>query len=126
MTNLCLLDFSKEDNLNKFIFESCWIKQLSFEEEEIFEYKEKLTIKRKPKKDKLVFIVIEEIFHKIEEYSYADEVEFKTEETAIDFFNNQKEQLLFFENLNKEKKVFDGRRYFFKINEKNEVLERCL
>ena len=126
MEDKCLFDFDKNDKLLNYKFESEWIKQFSFEREDtsIFTFKQKLSISRKSEKDKLVFIVQQDFFYKEEEFNCFDDVKFKDEKSAIEFFISQVEEMNFLSEKSKENIVFDGRRYFWKINENNEVTER--
>lgn len=113
--NLTLDSFDKNDKLKNYVFESETIKAIDFESEEpIFEYTDKLRIFRRAKKDKLIFVV---------EGSFAEE-EFKEEDKAIEHFKNWADELKFLSDKTKENIISDGRRYFWKINEQNEVIGR--
>lgn len=120
-----LLDFDNNDRLKNYRFESEWIKFFSPEEEKVFETKHLISIKRVPKKDKLVFLVDEEYEHK-DNINSGGGREFKTEVEAINFFLELVALDKFFLEKNKENVVFDTRRYFLRINKNNEVIGRTI
>lgn len=108
-------------------FESEWIKQFSYEEDDIFQFKEKLRALKIPKKNKVVFAVdIEQILKDYPDLSDIFREEFRTREDAKNFFECRKQELEFFHERNQKNEVFDGRRYFFKINKKNKPIRRVL
>lgn len=124
--NLTLADFDKtQKDLKKYSFTSEFIKflDLTFNYVYEFESREKLSIKRKIKgkgKDsKLVICVEQEWACKdenglAENFSGGGDVEFETEEQAIDFFLSQVQEAEFFIEKNRDNILWDGRRYFFK------------
>lgn len=123
---MCLLDFGEkgEDDFNNLKWESDLIKMIDFECEEgdyeIFEFKKIFTTKRVPKKKRLEFRVITECLG--EERGFNDWQDFKKEQEARDFFESQKAHLEFLhEKENKENKVFDGRRYLWKLDNSGEL-----
>ncbi|CAK0745585.1 hypothetical protein CCP1ISM_2100003 [Azospirillaceae bacterium] len=129
-----LLDFDKSvRDLKNYTFESPFIKFWDFGFNKTFESKERLSIKRKTKgkgkESKLVIIVEQEWACKEEneevQFNGGGNVEFKTEEEAIEFFKSQVEEAKFFMEKNKENIVWDCQRYFLIINDKNEAIGRA-
>jgi hypothetical protein len=128
--SLTLLDFQKDDKLKNYKFESDFIKFWCLETDSLFECKESLRIKRsvkgKGKDSKLIFVVNQEWIHHEETFNNSCDIQFNTEEKAIEFFLTEIEQVKFFLEKNKENIVFDNLRYFWKINEKGKRLEKAL
>lgn len=114
----CLLDFEEkgEDDFYNLKFESEKIKAVDLETGELFEYSKFISTKRVPKKKKLEFIVIQITAYKDGQECFSEEV-FKKEIEARNFFDRQKLECEFFVDKNREGKVFDGRRYFWKIKD---------
>jgi len=133
MENKTLLDFDKSDKLRNYLFESPFIKFWDLSFDTLFESKERLSIKRvikgKDKKSKLVIVVEQEWACKEEnneQFNGGGQADFNSEQEAVEFFLSQVNEAKFFIEKNKENIVFDNFRYFWRINDKNERLERVI
>ena len=126
MTQLSLLDNlnkSDENDFSNLTFESDYIKRVNFEDEEeenkIFHLKEILTTSRIPKKKSMEFRVFTINLFKEDKEKVVDWNDFKKEQEARDFFEGQVQLSNLLKERNKKDFVFDGRRYFWKVNKKN-------
>lgn len=130
MTNACLLNFTEPDRIGHYRFQGEWVKQIEidFGSETIFEWKSALAIKRhniqKKKESKLVWIVLEEVEYKNDDNLNGSDMTFNSENEAIQHFIDRVDELKWLAEKTKNNIVFDGRRYFLRINEKNEVVGR--
>lgn len=132
-------DFELIDETESNIFESEWIKQLKesgeYEYDDdgkpFFEYKEKVSVSRAKKQEKdgsrLQFIVTEffEYNHQDENFSDFSELPFDSRENATLFFNEKADELKSLKEQADKNILFDGRRYFWKLDENNNVLGRA-
>lgn len=131
MTQLSLLDKineSNEDDFSNLNFESDYIKRVNFETEEeenrIFHLKEILTTSRIPKKKTIEFRVFRISLFKENKEKIIGYQDFKKEQEARDFFEGHKQHLFFLKEKNKENKVFDGRRYFWVVDDKDNLTKK--
>lgn len=114
MSQLSLFSFDKDNNFLKYKWESDYIKEICMEEDKILKFKNILTTKMVPDKKKIRFGV--EVCVINEEGNMFDELfKFDKEQEAIDFFKERKEEIMFFLEINKKNKAFDGHRYFWDI-----------
>lgn len=117
-------------------FESDWIKQLDETGENdspIFEYKDKVTLARKNAVNNLLFLVCEEYKNKRDDEERGDWLNdvggegmtFKDRTEATTFFVDKVAELKSLKEKSDNNIVFDGRRYFLRIDENNKVLGRA-
>ena len=130
MSQVCLMDFQKDDKFSQHFFESEYVKQISFESDEpnkfgieIWETKKILSTKRIPTKKGLEFCVLIDVISKNFECSWSDIMKEKTEKEAIEVFDGLKEEMEFFKKKEKEGRFFDGRRYFWSLTEEGKAVD---
>lgn len=141
------MDWSSNDKLKNYKFTGDYIRFLDAQgelwgmETNVFKVKTRLSIRRvpKPKKKTIDFVVLEEwiypkgIVKKREDINPDDfidcvgnDIGFKTEKEAIGFFVNKVEELKFFAEKDKKNILFDGMRYFWKVDEKGKPIEKMI
>ena len=124
---------SFRDSFDDLKFESGVIKQLNLDEMKLFNFSQQLSCERGlDKQNKLEFIVFTRTFYPDAELEtdcveMGDSNKFKKKELAQEFFYSQKSHLEWNMEVNKENKVFDGRRYVWKTtdNKLNELTGEC-
>ena len=57
--------------------------------------------------------------------SYCDDIKCKTEKECIEMFDNLKEEMEWLKDLSDDGKFFDGRRYFWRVDEKGKPSKDC-
>ena len=121
---------SFRDNFDDLKFESEIIKQVNLDEMELFSFSQHLYCERGlDKQNKLEFIVFTRTFYPDAELEtdcveMGDCNKFKKKELAQEFFYSQKSHLEWNVEINKENKVFDGRRYVWKT-ENDKLTGEC-
>jgi len=122
----CLFEFTEENVKRK--FESEYIKQFSPEFEDIFEFKQIIEVMKIPnikKKTLEHFVYLINLIKDSEESSFDDKIKFPSEERAIEFFEEKKEELKWLKYKSDIGIIFDGHRYFLEINKDNKIIGRC-
>lgn len=122
--NRCLWDFANSDDKDDFAnlkWESPFVRCIDFEScdgEKIYSFKRELSTRRKPKKNKLVFVVdVFTTFEGEEERTWDCEHEHTKEQDARNEFEGEKARMEFFHKRDKEGWIFDGRRYMWEVKD---------
>jgi len=115
-----LFEFSSNDTLKE-TFESDWFYTTNLETDKADKTKLFLSMRRLPKKDKMVYVLVEQYFFEGLEFLLDNNIEFETEEEVIKWFKDTKEEAIF---KSKHKGLAFGSRYF--MTHINGELKRCV
>lgn len=123
------MEFDENDKFNKEfesdIFKIFDIHQSSEVTEERVRMETKVRSKGNKPKDSELRYVVREIFY-FNNTTIPHKSEFKERGEANNFFESEKEKFEIFAERSKKNEVFDGRRYFWKIDDNDNIIEKVI